>query len=95
MWILLKPAMWSLLAALIPILGDFLLTMVNKAKPFVAQAAADQQFPSGEARHAFVVSQITPEVKKTGNAVLDQIFLTSLPLVTKIAYEQVKGQLNK
>lgn len=70
-------------------LAELLKKTAEKAVTFVKDAAADQAFPSGEARHAWVVSQVQPLVKDTAKEYIPQVREAVINLAVKSVYDNL------
>src|ERR1044072_9084495 len=81
----------SLIIALAPVLAgalaDLLKKTLEKAVAFVQKAAADPTLLTGEARHAWVVSEVTPLLGETAKDVIPAVRDAVINLGVKSAYD--------
>jgi hypothetical protein len=68
-------------------LGRLFVVLFEAARPYVAAAADNKEFPNGETRHVFVVEHLLPLLKESGSKMLDIINQGVLHVAAKAAYE--------
>lgn len=84
----------ALVAILAPLLAGALSELLRKASEkalvFVQKASDDPSLLSGEARHAWVVSEILPLLSETAKDVIPAVREAVVNLAVKGAYDQLK-----
>ena len=87
---ILLAALWQILPIVLGALGKLIVDLVQKARPLVTKAAADQKFPNGTARHEFITNELLPTVKSSGVDLIEVLQPTVAGFATKMAFEIVQ-----